>query len=264
MAAWPPNRKPSMSIRDENPSRNWFAQGGSAYARFRPTYPADLATYLASVSPDKRLAVDVGCGTGQLTAQLGRHFAQVVGFDPSADQLANAAQHPHVRYERAPAEGLPLDAGTVSLVTAAQAAHWFDLPAFFGEVRRVAAPGAVVALATYGVLELEPEVSQVFSRFYRDVIGPFWPPERALVDSGYSTIDFPFSELPAPRMAIRQAWNLPELLGYVSTWSAVRAAVDAGRQDLLASFADDIGGAWGDAGARRSVSWPIALRIGRV
>jgi len=131
-------------------------------------------------------------------------------------------------------------------------------------VRRIAAPSAVVALATYGVLELEPEVAPVFQRFYRDVIGPFWPPERALVDSGYSTIDFPFSELAAPRMAIRQTWNLPELLGYVSTWSAVRAAVDAGRQDLLTSFADDIGVAWGDAGARRSVSWPIALRIGRV
>lgn len=258
------NRKPSMPISTEQPSRNWFAQGGSAYAKFRPSYPTELATFLALVAPDKNLAVDVGCGTGQLTSQLASHFSQVIGLDPSADQLANAIQHPHVRYECAPAEKLPLDAGTVSLVTAAQAAHWFDLPAFFGEVRRVAAPGAVVALATYGVLELEPEVAQVFQRFYRDVIGPFWPPERALVDSGYSTIDFAFSELPAPRMAIRQSWNLPELLGYVSTWSAVRAAVDAGRQDLLASFADDIGGAWGDAGARRSVSWPIALRIGRV
>lgn len=258
------NRKPSMLPSAESSSRNWFAQGGSAYAKFRPSYPAELATYLALVSPDKRLAVDVGCGTGQLTAQLGGHFSQVVGFDPSSDQLANAVQHPHVRYERALAENLPLDAGTVSMVTAAQAAHWFDLLAFFSEVRRVAAPGAVVALATYGVLELEPEVRHVFNLFYRDVIGPFWPPERALVDSGYSTIDFPFSELPAPRMAIRQTWNLPELLGYVSTWSAVRAAVDAGRQDLLASFADDIGVAWGDAGARRSVSWPIALRIGRL
>jgi ubiquinone/menaquinone biosynthesis C-methylase UbiE len=142
------NRKPSMSASTEQPSRNWFAQGGSAYAKFRPSYPAELAAFLALVAPDKSLAVDVGCGTGQLTAQLASHFGQVIGLDPSPDQIANAIQHPHVRYECAPAERLPLDAGTVSLVTAAQAAHWFDLPAFFGEVRRVAAPGAVVALAT--------------------------------------------------------------------------------------------------------------------
>ena len=86
-----------MPISAERPSRNWFAQGGSAYAKFRPSYPAELATFLALVAPDKNLAVDVGCGTGQLTAQLASHFSQVVGLDPSADQLANAIQHPRVR-----------------------------------------------------------------------------------------------------------------------------------------------------------------------
>lgn len=68
---------------DSSPARNWFDQGGRAYARFRPEYPPALAAFLASVAPDKRLAVDVGCGNGQLTAQLAptlatglRHSAQ--------------------------------------------------------------------------------------------------------------------------------------------------------------------------------------------
>ncbi|MDR2014479.1 MAG: class I SAM-dependent methyltransferase [Azoarcus sp.] len=244
-------------------SKNWFTQGGGAYARFRPTYPVELSAFLASKAPDTKLAVDAGCGSGQLTAQLGEHFDQVIGLDPSADQLANAAPHPRVRYECATAEKLPVQNGTVSLVTAAQAAHWFDLPAFFHEARRVAAPGAVVALVTYGALELEPQVNAVFRYFYREVIGRFWPAERALVDSGYAGMEFPFTEFPAPAISITRKWSLPELLGYVSTWSAARSAVEAGREDLLARFAEDMGKVWGDFTIKRSVIWPVALRIGR-
>ncbi|TAH41680.1 MAG: class I SAM-dependent methyltransferase, partial [Betaproteobacteria bacterium] len=70
--------------------RNWFDQGGQAYARFRPEYPPQLAAFLASVAPDARLALDVGCGNGQLTRLLADHFAAVVGLDPSADQIAHA------------------------------------------------------------------------------------------------------------------------------------------------------------------------------
>jgi predicted TPR repeat methyltransferase len=48
-------------------AKNWFDDGGQAYARFRPEYPPVLASYLASLVPGHFLAVDVGCGTGQLT-----------------------------------------------------------------------------------------------------------------------------------------------------------------------------------------------------
>lgn len=63
-------------------TRNWFDQGGHAYARFRPEYPHELARFLASVSPNTVLAVDVGCGNGQLTGQLATHFDKVLGLDP--------------------------------------------------------------------------------------------------------------------------------------------------------------------------------------
>lgn len=71
--------------------KNWFDQGGQAYARFRPEYPPALAAYLASLAPDTALAVDVGCGNGQLSKLLAAHFEAVAGFDPSEDQIAHAA-----------------------------------------------------------------------------------------------------------------------------------------------------------------------------
>jgi len=249
---------------ETQPSRNWFDGGGQAYARFRPVYPPALAAYLAAVAPDRRLAVDAGCGNGQLTGLLADAFDAVVGVDPSADQLANAAPHPRIRYACAPAERLPVADGSASLVSAAQAAHWFDLPAFYGEVRRIGVPGAVVALVSYGVPVLPAPLDARFQAFYADEIGPFWPPERKLVDSGYATIDFPFEPLAPPPLDIRLDWNLDEFLGYVGTWSAVRAAREAGHGALLARFGQDLARDWGDPAARRTVRWPINMRVGRV
>lgn len=244
-------------------SRNWFDQGGQAYARFRPEYPPELAAYLASLAPDRGLAVDVGCGNGQLTQLLAAHFRQVVGLDPSADQIANAIPNERIDYRCAPAERLPLPDASATLVTAAQAAHWFDLPAFYAEVRRVALPGAILALVSYGVLSLEPGLDERFKTFYRDEIGPYWPPERKLVDSGYATIDFSFEEIAPPSLQIRLDWTLDQFLGYLQTWSAVRKAREAGRDGLLLDFAGDLARLWGDPQAKRPVSWPIAMRIGK-
>ncbi|WP_075792406.1 class I SAM-dependent methyltransferase [Massilia putida] len=249
---------------DSHPARNWFDQGGRAYARFRPEYPRELAAFLASAAPDDRLAVDVGCGNGQLTHLLAPWFQQVVGLDPSADQIANAVPNARIRYECAPAEQLPVLDASASMVTAAQAAHWFDLPVFYREVRRIAVPGAIVALVSYGVLTLEPLLDQRFQTFYRDEIGPYWPPERKLVDTGYATLDFPFEELAPPSLHIRLEWHLSDFIGYVLTWSATRSAREAGKDALLMAFFDDIAALWGDPNAKRPVSWPINMRIGRV
>lgn len=244
--------------------KNWFDQGGQAYARFRPEYPPELAEFLASIAPDTQLAVDVGCGNGQLTGQLAKYFSSVTGLDPSADQLTHAAPQANVTYLCAPAEGMPLPDRSASLVTAAQAAHWFDLPAFYAEVRRVAMPSAVLALISYGVLQLDAELDARFQQFYWQEIGPYWPAERRLVDSGYATLDFPFEPIASPAMLIRLDWNLNELLGYIATWSAVRQAQEAGRADILHRFASDLAQTWGDAESRRSISWPINMRVGRV
>ena len=252
-----------MSTSSEQ-AKNWFDQGGAAYAAFRPQYPAEVASFLASVAPARALAVDVGCGSGQLTRLLAPHFESVVGLDPSESQIKSAVPQDKIRYQCAPAERLPLEDGCADLISAAQAAHWFDLPKFYAEVRRVGRAGGVVALVSYGVLKLEPLLNERLQQFYWKEIGPFWPPERTLVDSGYSTIDFPFKELAYPSMEIRLAWDLAEFKGYLSTWSAIRNARENGRGELLLAFASDMTSLWGDPTIRRPMAWPIAMRIGRL
>ncbi|MET0238453.1 MAG: class I SAM-dependent methyltransferase [Sphingobium sp.] len=244
--------------------RNWFTSGGESYARYRPTYPEALPAFLAEVAPDNVLAVDVGCGNGQFTCQLARHFAEVVGVDPSESQLANAVPHERVRYVHAPAESLGLPDRSASLIVAAQAAHWFDLPHFYAKVRRIAVPGAALALVSYGIPSFDRVINERFLRFYREEIGDYWPPERKLVESGYAGIDFPFPAIPYPPMAIRRDWDLAALLGYVTTWSATRAVEEAGRHDLLDTFAADMERLWGDPARTRAVVWPITMRLGRL
>ncbi len=247
-----------------SPGKNWFDQGGQAYAAFRPQYPSAIASYLATLVAETKLALDVGCGSGQLTRLLAAKFDNVIGVDPSADQIAHAVQCANVSYQCSPAEKLELSDESADLITAAQAAHWFDLPKFFNEVRRVGRTNGVLALISYGVLDLEPDLNERFQHFYSNEIASFWPPERKLVDSGYSTIDFPFAERKPASMAIRLYWNLAEFLGYLSTWSAVRQASEVGRGDVLHHFADDMAKCWGDADARRLIVWKINMRIGKL
>jgi len=243
---------------------NWFDAGGADYARYRPDYPQALADHLADIAPRRRAALDVGCGTGQFTCQLAAQFETVSGLDPSADQIAHATPHPRVRYAVGHAEETGQQGRAFDLVTAAQAAHWFDLPRFYAEARRVAAPDALLALISYGVAQLDPDLAGRFLHFYTTEIGPYWPPERRMVDEGYAGIAFPFPELPAPRLDIVREWSLADFLGYVSTWSAVRRAREAGKEALLVAFAQDLRELWGEAGTMRTIRWPVVARIGRI
>lgn len=249
----------------KNPAASHFQSAGEGYAKYRPTYPADLVKFLASQCTRHNLAVDVGCGNGQFSALIAEHFKQVLATDVSASQIENAAHVPNIRFAVEPAEQCSAEANSVDLIVAAQAAHWFDLPSFYGEVRRIAAPDCLLALVSYGVLAINDSACNArFRQFYYDEIGPYWPPERQHVDDGYASFVFPFQELNTPEMTIEREWTLEQFLGYVRTWSSVKAAAKAGKQNLMESFAEQLTSLWGDPQQLRKVSWPITMRLGRV
>lgn len=240
--------------------KDHFSGTAAAYAAHRPTYPEALADHLAGLAPARERALDCGCGSGQFARLLAGRFAEVVATDASAAQIAAAEPHPGVRYRVAPAEASGLPEASLDLIVAAQAAHWFDLPAFYREAARIARPGAALALVSYGVLHLDGAAEAVLRHFYTQVVGPYWPPERAHVEAGYRTLPFPFAELPAPDLAIERDWSYDDLVGYVRTWSALRGAEAAQGRDPLPDFAADLAAAWGPEPLRR-VRWPLALRL---
>jgi SAM-dependent methyltransferase len=189
-------------------------------------------------------------------------FEQVVATDASAEQIGQLPAHPRIRRYAAPAEASGLEAGTVDLVTVAQALHWLPLPAFWDEARRVLRAGGIIAVWTYGNQQVDhAAIDGQVESFYRSVVGPYWPPERRLVETGYRTIDFPFAELESPVFDMSLAWPLPAFLAYVRTWSATNRFVNERGFDPVVELGRTLEPLWG--AELRRVRWPLSLRVGR-
>jgi SAM-dependent methyltransferase len=241
-----------------------FSSVAEAYAAARPTYPPALFDHLAALAPSRAHAWDCAAGNGQATLALAERFARVTATDASAAQLAQAPRHPGIIYRAALAQESGLPDASVDLVTVAQALHWIDLPKFYQEVGRVLVAGGVLAVWCYGLQRLDDEAVDVpLAHFYGSVVGPYWAPERKLVETGYRTVPFPFEELEAPTFQMAHEWLLPELLAYLRTWSATCAFVKARGFDPVTALSRELGPVWGPADQRRRVRWPLSLRIGR-
>lgn len=240
-----------------------FSQISAAYAAFRPRYPDALFAYLAREAPARESVWDAGTGSGQAAVGLARHFTRVIATDPSPQQIEQAEPTENVEYRVASAEASGLAAQSMDLVTAAQALHWFDPPRFWAEARRVLRAGGVIAVWTYDLLEIAPAIDAQIQRFYRDVVGPFWPPERRMVEQRYRNIEFPFDEFTAPGFAIERHMTLDDVSGYIRTWSATRAYVEHHGRDPVEPLHTELARVW-EPQEPRLVRWPIAMRVGRV
>jgi hypothetical protein len=153
--------------------------------------------------------------------------------------------------------------GWADLVTAGQAVHWFDQRAFFEEAKRAAVPGGAVAVWAYDLFSLEGEPGAVVRRFHTRVEA-YWPPERLLVAGRYADLFFPFEEIPVPTVDMTAQWDLERTLGYLSTWSTVKAYQKANQEDPITALAPELAAAWGAPDVPRRVTWPLVLRAGRI
>jgi len=242
-----------------------FSPLAARYASCRPSQPAAVISYAASLAPRRRAAWDCGTGSGQAAVGLAASFERVHATDASAAQIAHATPHPRVEYRVAPAEASGLSDGSVDLVTVAQALHWFDLDAFYREVERVATPGAAVVVWSYGDARIDaPAADALFRELTRGTLQPDWPPETRLVEQGYRTIPFPFREVIPPPFELTASWRLEELLGYARTWSATARHVRRTGRDPIAEAEPGLARAWGDPAERRRVRWPIVIRAGHL
>ncbi|KAG9271198.1 putative methyltransferase DDB-G0268948 [Astyanax mexicanus] len=132
-------------------------QHASIYQKYRMVPPDEVKELILQYLDKKKgppfeLVVDLGCGTGQNTRLLSPHFQKVVGIDISESQLEEARAVPgftNLSYRTGTAEQLPFPDGSVDLLTAASAAHWFDPQGFLKEASRVLKPHGCMALLGY-------------------------------------------------------------------------------------------------------------------
>ena len=244
--------------------KDYFSKQASTYPRYRPHYPAPLFEYLAELAIDHKLAWDCATGSGQAALGLANYFEKVIATDASEEQIANAVAHDRITYVVVPAEKTEITSGSVDLIAVAQALHWFDFDRFYAEVRRVLKEGGVLAAWSYSLVRISSAIDSVLDHFYTNVVGPFWPSERKLVDDKYQSIPFPFEELVAPLFKMETRWNLDRLVGYLGTWSSVQKFKEKHSTDPIEVVIRDLRRAWGRPEDEKEIHWPIHMRIGRM
>ncbi|MBI5763204.1 MAG: class I SAM-dependent methyltransferase [Planctomycetes bacterium] len=243
--------------------KDHFSAHAALYAQARPTYPPELFAYLASLCPRRVLAWDVGTGNGQAAVMLAEHFDRVIATDASAEQISHAAAHPRIEYRVATAEAAALEPARVDLVAVAQALHWFNFDAFYANVRRVLAPGGLLAVWCYSLPHVDNAVDAVMMHLYRDITRPYWPKDRDHIESRYENVPFPFDEIkPTPLFACRMTWTLANYVNYLTSWSGTQRYMKAHNRDPLDLVRTDLAAAWGDPDTPRIVTSPIHMRIG--
>lgn len=237
-----------------------FSDIARQYSTFRPKYPKELYDFFFSHVQTFDLAWDAGTGNGQAAEVLAARFRQVYATDISSKQLEQAPARNNITYAIAGEKTL-LKERSVDLITVAQAIHWFDRPKFYEEVKRVGRPGCVIAAWVYGLLKVSPDIDPLIEHFYKQVVGPYWDPERRIIDEELRTIDFPFNEIQSPRFVMTSIWTLKQLEGYLNTWSAVKnyreSTGNNPTQELMARIK-------GLDNRKFTVTFPLFVRVGRV
>jgi ubiquinone/menaquinone biosynthesis C-methylase UbiE len=212
-----------------------FGHEGQAkmYREFRPVYPDRLVEYVASLIPDsdRKLYIDVACGSGQLTSKLGAFYESVIGVDKSFEQLGQAKDS-KVEWKAGSAFDLCVPSETADLVTVAQGLHWL-LPydRFFDEVDRVLRPGGYFAAVAYAFPRLlDPGFNKLVDHFYVDILGGrkspgehgcLWETNRPTIDGFYADVPFPHDHL-TKHFIEKVSLTIEHYTNYLRTLSAYR------------------------------------------
>ena len=241
--------------------KDHFSLRSDGYARYRPTYPDELFRFLASTAVNHDVAWDCATGSGQAAVTLTDYFSTVVASDASRSQIDAATTHPNVEYRVAGAEQSGLADNSVDLVTVGQAFHWFDQDDFFAEASRVLKPAGVLAIWCYELCHVTIKCDAIVDTLYRDIVGEFWPPERLMIEQGYSNVKLPGEAVAVPDFEMSLAWRAADMLGYLRTWSACKRYEAEKGSDPVREIAAQLVAAWGDE--ERQVSWPLCLKASR-
>ncbi|XP_038576054.1 putative methyltransferase DDB_G0268948 [Micropterus salmoides] len=213
----------------------------SSYWKYRISPPDHLIQQVIDFLEKQKgrpfeLAVDVGCGSGQGTVLLAKHFASVVGTDVSPAQLEVAVQQankPNITYRQSVAEELPFADSSVDLMTAMSAFHWFDRPRFLQEAHRVLKPHGCLALLNYTIdMELSyPDccshaLNQVCKEFYaalQHYRSPHLGPSSiVLYREAYESIPYPDKEW-QECVWVKMPMPLSSYMGLVESFSSYQA-----------------------------------------
>ncbi|KAI9728104.1 MAG: hypothetical protein M1834_007820 [Cirrosporium novae-zelandiae] len=296
-----------------------FAQSdysANTCATFRPIYPPTLyKVILLYHKGPKNLAVDLGAGHGLVTRWAASQFKKVTGVDPSkrmmeqAERITNESTSEghrslNVEFRQGQSEDLAfIKDGSVDMVVAGQAAHWFDYPKAFKELKRILRPEGTIAFwgymdHTFVDFPIATEILHNYAYGMNDEsLGPYWiHPSREICENRYRDIKPPAKDFmdiqrieykagtagPASGegiMFLHRNMKIKDCMEYTRTWSAFyywqeahpdrKSKADGGQGDVVDEMYEEMAkteGWQGDGGWQEmevEVEWGTGLLLAR-
>jgi SAM-dependent methyltransferase len=206
-----------------------FGNVAETYHRVRPPYSSrllDRAQEALELGADARV-LDLAAGTGRLTAELRRRFAEVVAVEP--DERMRAV---HGEALAGSAEAIPLQDASVDAVFVGEAFHWFDPAAAIPELARVLRPGGGLAVVSTHWWETEPPLPDAALQLLREPWERSQPQRRPPWDEAFAGPLF--EPLRYERDDEELMVDPDELLTLYSTTSSLASLPEGARDALLA------------------------------
>jgi len=112
------------------------------------------------------------------------------------------------------------------------------------------------------LLRVNSSIDNLIQNFYIKTVGPYWDVERRHIDAHYRSLPFPFEEIDSPDFLFSVQWNIEQLHGYLSTWSAVHKFKTANKYDPVPPLIEQLRPLW--EGHEKTITFPLFLRLGKL
>jgi trans-aconitate 3-methyltransferase len=184
-----------MSQLPKDPTfRGYSSAQAQAYNQSRGTYPPALyeliLSHHTSTGGELNSLIEIGTGPGNAIRPMALHFTHATGLDPSSGMIEAARSlggetktGEPIKFESSTAEdlgaSLGIQDGSIDMIMAATAAHWFDLPKFWARAAKLVRPGGTVALWSGSSLYCHPstpnaeKVQSILDHFQDVVLEPY-------------------------------------------------------------------------------------------
>lgn len=214
-----------------------FGSVAADYTDLRPGYPDDAVAFAVGGSAGHdpvRRVLDLAAGTGLLTEKLVTAGHDVLAVEPAEGMLAKLAERlPSVTACVGTAEAIPLPDGDVDVVTAGQAAHWFDPATAAPELVRVLRPGGAVSFVWNMRDDRMAWSRELDALLAQESVERFTP--RGVTETFVPALD---AELETSESVIVQRLPPDALVRSLATRSYVATMSEQRRADFLGSVHD--------------------------
>ena len=215
-----------------------FSSRVDNYVRYRPGYPSEILELLRAecgLKPSSVIA-DIASGTGILTRMLLENGNRVSGVEPNPEMRKAGEQflasYPGFTSVAGSAEATTLDDHSVDIITAAQAAHWFDREKARREFVRILVPGGWTVL----LWNERDTDSTAFLREYEQLLLTYGTDYREVRhENTTDTIDMFFAPSPFQSRVFHhsQEFNAQALEGRLLSSSYTPQPEDASYESML-------------------------------